>query len=201
MDQVIPAVPVRQWVLSLPIPLRLLLAAQPRLITVVLQVVQRVIARFLAKQSQGQARQAKTGAVTLIQRFGSAANLNIHLHCLVLDGVYQQDDEGVPRFTQVKPPSDQEVRELLQIMITKLMKRLTRLGAVVQDEGGDLLGRPCRYWQRFTASSCTQAIASVVVYVPHCLRPEGRAEVAHPAWRSKAKCAQEKAAVRRSRRL
>src|SRR5262249_60125821 len=28
------------------------------------------------------------GAVTLIQRFGSAANLNIHLHCLVLDGVY-----------------------------------------------------------------------------------------------------------------
>jgi len=30
-----------------------------------------------------------TGAVTLIQRFGSAANLNIHLHCLVLDGVYR----------------------------------------------------------------------------------------------------------------
>ena len=28
------------------------------------------------------------GAVTLIQRFGSAANLNIHLHCLVLDDVY-----------------------------------------------------------------------------------------------------------------
>ena len=27
------------------------------------------------------------GAVTLIQRFGSTANLNIHLHCLVLDGV------------------------------------------------------------------------------------------------------------------
>ena len=26
--------------------------------------------------------QAQTGAVTLIQRFGSAANLNIHLHCL-----------------------------------------------------------------------------------------------------------------------
>jgi hypothetical protein len=32
---------------------------------------------------------ANTGAVTLIQRFGSAANLNIHLHCLVLDGVYR----------------------------------------------------------------------------------------------------------------
>jgi hypothetical protein len=38
-------VPVRQWVLSLPIPLRLLLAAQPKLVTPVLQVVQRVITR------------------------------------------------------------------------------------------------------------------------------------------------------------
>jgi hypothetical protein len=33
----LPHVPVRQWVLSLPIPLRLLLAAQPRLVTPVLQ--------------------------------------------------------------------------------------------------------------------------------------------------------------------
>jgi Putative transposase len=32
---------------------------------------------------------AQTGAVTLIQRFGSAAKLNIHLHCLMLDGVYR----------------------------------------------------------------------------------------------------------------
>ena len=37
VDHVIPHVPVRQWVLSLPIPLRLLLAAQPELVTPVLQ--------------------------------------------------------------------------------------------------------------------------------------------------------------------
>ena len=40
VDHVIPRVPVRQWVLSLPIPLRVLLAAQPELVTPVLQVVQ-----------------------------------------------------------------------------------------------------------------------------------------------------------------
>ena len=44
VDHVIPHVPVRQRVLSLPIPLRVLLAAQPQLVTPVLQVVQRVIA-------------------------------------------------------------------------------------------------------------------------------------------------------------
>jgi len=47
VDHVIPHVPVRQWVLSLPIPLRLLLAAQPKLVTPVLQVVHRVITRHL----------------------------------------------------------------------------------------------------------------------------------------------------------
>ena len=30
-----------------------------------------------------EAHSADSGAVTLIQQFGSAANLNIHLHCLV----------------------------------------------------------------------------------------------------------------------
>ena len=37
-------------------------------------------------QAELKAEQADSGAVTLIQRFGSAANLNIRLHCLVLDG-------------------------------------------------------------------------------------------------------------------
>ena len=90
----LPHVPVRQWVLSLPlpIPLRLLLGAQPKLVTPVLQVVHRAITRFLLDQAGLKAEQADSGAVTLIQRFGSAANLNIHLHCLVLDGVYRRTD-------------------------------------------------------------------------------------------------------------
>ena len=43
--------------------------------------------------------QADSGAVRLIQRFGSAANRNIHLHCLVLDGVYRRTD-GEPVFVE-----------------------------------------------------------------------------------------------------
>jgi hypothetical protein len=52
VDHVIPHVPVRQWVLSLPIPLRVLLAAQPELVTPVLQVVQRVLTRHLLDGAQ-----------------------------------------------------------------------------------------------------------------------------------------------------
>ena len=87
VDQVILRVPVRQWALSLPIPLRLLLAALPELVTPVLQVVHRVITRHLLGQADLNAGDADSGAVTLIQRFGCAANVNIHLHRLVLDGV------------------------------------------------------------------------------------------------------------------
>ena len=50
---VIPHVPVRQWVLSLPIPLRRLLAGQPKRVTPVLQAVHRAITRFLLDQRRG----------------------------------------------------------------------------------------------------------------------------------------------------
>ena len=81
VEHVIPRVPVRQWVLSLPIPLPLLSAVQPVLVTPVLQVVRREITRHLPDQTGFKAFEADSGEVTLIQRFGSAANLNIHLHC------------------------------------------------------------------------------------------------------------------------
>ena len=57
------------------------------------------------------------GAVTLIQRFGSAANLNIHLHCLVLDGVYRRAADGSPAFIEAASPTDDELHALLQSVI------------------------------------------------------------------------------------
>jgi len=50
--------PVRQWVLSLPIPLRLLRAAQPKLVIAALQRVRRVITRSLLGQAGLEADEA-----------------------------------------------------------------------------------------------------------------------------------------------
>ena len=63
-------------------------------ITPMLQVMQRVLPRHLLGRTGLKADEGHGGAVTLIQRFGSAANLNIHLHCLVQDGVYQCRADG-----------------------------------------------------------------------------------------------------------
>ena len=142
VDHVIPHVPVRQWVLSLPIPLRLLLAAQPELVTPVLQVVHRVITRHLLGQAGLKAEEADSGAVTLIQRFGSAANLNIHLHCLVLDGVYRCGPEGVPVFVEAGAPRDDELHALLHTVIARLMKMLTRRGVLIEEMGQIYLADP-----------------------------------------------------------
>ena len=67
VDYVIPHVSTRQM-LSLPIALCLLLAAQPKLVTREPQVVHRVITRFLLGQAGLKADEADSGAVTLIQR-------------------------------------------------------------------------------------------------------------------------------------
>ena len=142
VDHVIPQVPVRQWVLSLPIPLRVLLAAQPELVTPVLQVVQRVVERHLLGHTGLKSDEGQGGAVTLIQRFGSAANLNIHLHCLVLDGVYRCDADGSPAFIEADAPTDDELNALLHTVIARLMKMLTRRGVLVEDMGQTYLAEP-----------------------------------------------------------
>ena len=142
VDHVIPHVPVRQWVLSLPIPLRVLLAAQPELVTPVLQVVQRVVERHLLGHTGLKSDEGQGGAVTLIQRFGSAANLNIHLHCLVLDGVYRCGADGAPTFIEADAPTDDELNALLHTVIARLMKMLTRRGVLVEDMGQTYLAEP-----------------------------------------------------------
>jgi hypothetical protein len=73
----------------------MVLARGAQLLAHVLQMVHRVIATFLIQQAGLQRNEAHTGVVTLIQRFGSAANLNIRLHCLVLIGVYRTTMGGV----------------------------------------------------------------------------------------------------------
>jgi hypothetical protein len=62
----------------------------------------------LPNRAELKAGEGDGGTVTLIQHFGSAANLNIHLHRLVLDSVYAAGGDGVPTFVDVTAPTDAE---------------------------------------------------------------------------------------------
>lgn len=48
-------------------------------------------------------------ALTLVQRFGSALNLNIHFHMLFLDGAYLLKGACSPQFRPVAGPGANEL--------------------------------------------------------------------------------------------
>lgn len=175
VDHIFPQVPVRQWVLSLPIALRVLLAAQPALITPVLQVVQNAVERLLLKQLGFTAAQAQGGGVTLIQRFGSAANLNIHLHCLVLDGVFRRTDSGC-QFLEAPPLDEAAIARTLHAIVRRLLRLLVRRDLLVEDEGTPHLSEMADRRQASPAP-----VASRRHHLPHRLRPARRAQGAHAA--------------------
>ena len=86
VDRVIPWVATRQWVVTVPFKRRWLLARRTDLVDGVLCAAVRRITRWYRKATGRPL--GKSGAVTSIQRFGSALNLNVHFHIIHLDGVY-----------------------------------------------------------------------------------------------------------------
>jgi hypothetical protein len=134
VDDVLPQQPVRQWVMSLPFALRYLLATRPEVITQVLGILYRAISGHLICKAGLTRASAVTGAVTLIQRFGSALNLNVHFHMLVLDGVYRRDvAQDRLQFVPVPAPSTEELKGLVQRIAERIGRSLERSGLMTRD--------------------------------------------------------------------
>jgi hypothetical protein len=98
-----------------------------------LGIVYRCIAAHLVKKAGFACRTAQTGAVTLIQRFGSALNLNIHFHMLFLDGVYVERPDGSLRFRWVKAPTSAGVTHLTHTLAHRIGRFLERQGLLERD--------------------------------------------------------------------
>ncbi len=87
-------------------------------------------------------KQAKTGAVTLIQRFGSALNLNIHFHMLFLEGAISQNPWGGTTFTLIKAPSQSDMVEIVHTISQRIAKYLEKVGMVERDMENSFLNLP-----------------------------------------------------------
>jgi hypothetical protein len=141
VDRVLPEVPIRQWVLTLPYPLRYACACDAKLANAVLRAFVRALFAELRRRARRhwRARDLHCGAVTSLQRFGSALNLNLHFHTLALDGAYTgiRDLEAPTRFLPMPPPDDDEVARVL----AGAARRLQRLLAERAGEDEDALAR------------------------------------------------------------
>ena len=102
VDHVFPDVPVRQWVLSVPHRLRYQLAWDHDLCRAVVAVYMQAVLGWLRRRARGDGvPDGRGGAVAVIQRFGGALSLNVHVHALVLDGVFAPGERLAPwRFTR-----------------------------------------------------------------------------------------------------
>ena len=74
--------------------------------------------------------QVQPGSVTVIQRFGSALNVNLHFHGVFLEGVYLDRTAAgrKPRFVQAEPSTDTDITAVVQQISRRVIRKLRRLG-------------------------------------------------------------------------
>ena len=91
----------------------------------------------------GAVRKPRSGAVSFIQRFDSALRLNLHIHSLVIDGVYAADDDDQPQFQVLPAPDDEEIAQLTEALAVRIRKFLHQrgLGPDSDPEESDPLSR------------------------------------------------------------
>jgi hypothetical protein len=128
VDRVLPHVPLRQWVLSVPYELRLPMARSPALLSAVVRILCSEISRLMRRLGQERGiRQGATGMVATIQLFGGSLNLNPHGHLLVLDGVYHNDGHRAV-FTETRAPTQSEIAEVTRRVQARVLRELKRRG-------------------------------------------------------------------------
>jgi DNA-directed RNA polymerase subunit RPC12/RpoP len=133
VQQVIPKVPVRQWVFSFPKRVRYFLDQDPRLlrrvVALCLRRVERVLREILGAGPAG----GRIGAVAIPQSFGSTLNRNPHLHTLVADGLFALEQDGEVTFQEAAIAGAQ-VRRVEEAVCRGTLRLLVRRGCLEAED-------------------------------------------------------------------
>ncbi len=153
VDHVFPALPVRQWVLSLPKRLRYHLD-DAKLQNAVLHSFLRAIEQGLRQSLPAGDGTARIGAVVFIHRFGALMNAHLHFHVIVIDGMFWGKEAASLHFEETHLSA--EVLARLQPTPRKRTVRLfVRRGLVDSTEGEAL--RRCAHGGGFSLDAGVRA--------------------------------------------
>jgi hypothetical protein len=130
LAHVLPAVPLRQWVLTLPFELRAPLAYERNLMGAVARIFADSVMGWYRRRLAPGVPEARGGAVTVIQRSSSDMKLNPHLHVILVDGVYLPGPDGIPSFRALPRLKTDEVGDVLQVARVRILRYLARRGVV-----------------------------------------------------------------------
>ena len=82
-------------------------------------------------------RDFRAGSVTQVQRFSSALNLNPHFHSMIPDGVWRRTATGALEFVAVKPPTTEDVEEIVVLVAERCERWLEQQGFGEHDHNDD----------------------------------------------------------------
>jgi hypothetical protein len=117
---VLPDRPLRQWVVTVPFELRMVLATRADAMREVLKIIAKEIERVYTRRALGRGVvKARFGGITFIHRFGGSLNLHVHFHVVVIDGVY---DETAREFSSAEPPDAITLRTFLERVHARVWK-------------------------------------------------------------------------------
>ena len=124
VDNILPNAKVRQYVLSVPVPLRYWMASNNKLLAKIHRIFASEIEKHYLKKHSHRSR---SGSICFVQRFGSALNLNVHFHMLQLEGIYELKETGYTKFKKSAPPTDHDIKVLVATISQRVIRQLKRL--------------------------------------------------------------------------
>jgi hypothetical protein len=142
-DHVLPTIPMRTWTLTLPYPLRYLVAYNADVLSDVVGAFNAFLLGWLRRTAKDELElksvtQAHPGAITCIQRFNSAAGLSPHLHILATEGVFVENDSGDIKWHTLPSPTAQDVADIAWDTSLRVKRLLGRRGLLDSDGEGNM---------------------------------------------------------------
>jgi hypothetical protein len=138
VDHVLPPLPVRQWVLSLPKRLRYHIQRDREALNSSLRVFLDEIERHLRAHGPGAGPEARAGAVAFIHRFGSSLNQHTHFHVCVIDGIFEPDPDHGVRFIAVDELDADDAAAVQRRLRQRILRAFVRSGILDKDERRDM---------------------------------------------------------------
>lgn len=143
VDEVFPEQNTRQWVLSLPVPLRIYCSRNRKLINLLLRIFYETILSLIRKKLRSIGiNKTQGGGVIFIQRLGGALNLNIHFHSIFLDGAYTEEADGSFKFHNIADLlTPEDIGWAVERIARRSISALKKLG-LLENEDIDLESDP-----------------------------------------------------------
>ena len=174
-DQVLPRLPVRQWVLSVPKRLRCFMQRDGATPNMVLRIFLRVIAQSLQAHGPGAAQADKAalhiGAIAFIIRLGSSLNGHMHFHVRALNGVFKEvsvavegesDAQSLPPGMAFHPASavgQPAVAQVQADLRRRILRAFVDLGLIEKADAKKMLAYPHSGFRSMPVRASKQKIA------------------------------------------